>query len=126
MSIESIPGVQWYMSDDKRSLTVKKDTDYGIKEFTTSWECDPTDDLIAKALKGMLEMMDKNKEDDMIPGQKNKFRKKGNWIFEIATGPPIWWYPHIELKFKKNFLFRIGWIKCAIGIWKATNKEKND
>jgi hypothetical protein len=119
----SIPGVKWYMSDDNRSLIVKKDTDYGTKEFTTSWEFDPPDDLVHLALDKMLGMMDD--KDEMIVGQKNRFHKIGNWIFEIATGPPIWWYPHIELKFKKNFLFRIGWIKCAISIWKANKKENN-
>lgn len=121
MNSGSIPGIKWYMSDDNRSLIVKKEDVRGTKEFTTSWTFNPSDDLVNFALDKMLAMMDDKGE--MIQGQKNIYIKKGNWIFEIATGPPTWWLPKIQFKDQNQFLFRIGWLKCALGIWKANNKE---
>lgn len=112
----SIPGIKWCMSENGRTLTVKRQTSEGIIETSVSWTFNPTQDLIDKALKGMLEMSEDR--EDILLGQKNKYKKKGNWCFEVCTGPPTWWLPKIELKFKEHFLFRLGWLRLGLGVWR--------
>jgi hypothetical protein len=112
----SIPGIKWCMSADGRTLTVKRQTAEGIIETNVSWTFDPTQDLIDKGLKSILEMSEDR--EDMLVGQKNKYIKKGKWVLEISTGPPTWWLPRIELKFKEHFLFRLGWLRLGLGLWK--------
>ena len=111
----SLPGIKWCMSTDGRTLTVKRQAPPGVIETNVSWTFDPTQDLIDKALKGMLEM---SEDKDMLIGQKNQYKKKGKWVFEISTGPPTWWIPRIKLRFKKHFLFRVGWLRLGLGAWR--------
>lgn len=111
----SLPGIKWCMSEDGRTLTVKRQTSKGIIETNAHWTFNPTQDLIDMALKGMLEMSD---DKEMLIGQANRYRKISNWCFEVCTGAPTWWIPKIQLKFKEHFLFRIGWLRFAVGIWR--------
>lgn len=111
---ETKNGAVWTFDRDSLTLSVKKALSKGNYECITNWnEEDFSEELLQKAIEGSLDLMDRS-NDHMVPGQQDRFYRRGNWILSISTGPPTWWFPRILFRNKPDeCYFVLGWLRLG-------------
>lgn len=103
--------VQFAMSEDGRTLDVKRRTKHGIDVVTTHWDVDPTPEMIYKAIHGTTKLR------ELEPGQTTRARKFGHIIVMVNTGPPTWWRPRLQIGLGHDRFIRGGWFNVAVSVW---------
>jgi hypothetical protein len=107
------------MSEDGRTLEVKRKTKNGVLAITTRWAFIPTPELIYKAIHGTAKLR------ELEPGQKTLARRFGRVIVIVNTGPPTWWLPRpqIGLGHDRRFI-RGGWFNIAVSVSGSNRSSK--
>ncbi len=106
------------MSEDGRTLEVKRHTRNGVIATTIHWAFDPTLELIYKAIYGTTKLR------DLKSGQKTLARKFGHLIVIVNTGPPTWWWPRFQIGFGQDRFIRGGWFNFAVSISDSKRSSK--
>ncbi len=110
--------VRFEMSEDGRTLEVKRKMKNGVLATTTHWDFVPTPELIYKAIHGTTKLR------DMEPGEKTRARKLGHLIVTINTGPPTWWLPRLQIGFGSDRFIRGGWFNVAVSVSGSRHSSK--
>ena len=110
--------VNFEMSEDGRTLVVKRRTENGVLATTTHWAFDPTPELIYKAIHGTTKLR------DMEPGQKTRARRFSHFIVMVNTGPPTWWLPRLQIGVGSDRFIRGGWFNFAVSVSGSKRSSK--